>query len=101
MTLQHKVASTLRIIGRARRADLVPDRNRDRRHHRPSRDRLVYNYPTRTHVDISAETIERLVRAHPNTVGLKQSDGNLRLVTQVRRRLGPSSAASNSSRCPD
>jgi hypothetical protein len=47
------------------------------------------NYPTRTHVDISAETIERLVLAHPNVVGLKQTDGNLRLVTQVRRRLGP------------
>jgi len=49
----------------------------------------VYNYPTRTNVDISAETIERLVLAHPNVVGLKQTDGNLRLVTQVRNRLGP------------
>jgi 4-hydroxy-tetrahydrodipicolinate synthase len=49
----------------------------------------VYNYPARTHVDISAETIERLVYAHPNVVGLKQTDGNLSLVTQVRRRLGP------------
>jgi 4-hydroxy-tetrahydrodipicolinate synthase len=49
----------------------------------------VYNYPARTHVDISAETIERLALAHPNVVGLKQTDGNLRLVTQVRRRLGP------------
>jgi 4-hydroxy-tetrahydrodipicolinate synthase len=48
----------------------------------------VYNYPTRTHVDISAETIERLVRAHPNVVGMKQTDSNLRLVTAVRRRLG-------------
>jgi 4-hydroxy-tetrahydrodipicolinate synthase len=49
----------------------------------------VYNYPARTHVDINAETIERLVHAHPNVVGLKQTDDNLRLVTQVRRRLGP------------
>jgi 4-hydroxy-tetrahydrodipicolinate synthase len=49
----------------------------------------VYNYPARTHVDISAETIERLVHAQPNVVGLKQTDGNLGLVTQVRRRLGP------------
>jgi 4-hydroxy-tetrahydrodipicolinate synthase len=48
----------------------------------------VYNYPTRTHVDISAETIERLVHEHPNIVGLKQTDANLSLVTQVRRRLG-------------
>lgn len=48
----------------------------------------VYNYPQRTHVDISAETIERLVFAHPNVIGLKQTDSNLRLVTQVRRRLG-------------
>jgi len=49
----------------------------------------VYNYPARTHVDISAETIERLVLAHPNVVGLKQTDANLRLVTQIRNRLGP------------
>ncbi len=49
----------------------------------------VYNYPSRTHVDIAAETIERLALAHPHVVGLKQTDGNLRLITQVRRRLGP------------
>lgn len=48
----------------------------------------LYNYPQRTHVDLSAETIERLVLAHANIVGLKQTDANLRLVTQVRRRLG-------------
>lgn len=49
----------------------------------------VYNYPQRTHVDITAQTIERLVLACPNIVGLKQTDPNLRLVTDVRRRLGP------------
>jgi 4-hydroxy-tetrahydrodipicolinate synthase len=49
----------------------------------------IYNYPARTQVDISAESIERLALAHSNIVGLKQTDGNLRLVTQVRRRLGP------------
>ncbi len=49
----------------------------------------IYNYPARTHVDVTAETIERLVRAHPNVIGLKQTDANLRLITQVRRRLGP------------
>jgi len=49
----------------------------------------VYNYPQRTHTDISAETIERLVLAHPNIVGVKQTDADLRLVTEVRRRLGP------------
>ena len=49
----------------------------------------IYNYPQRTHVDITAETIERLALAHSNIVGLKQTDGNLRLVTQVRNRLGP------------
>lgn len=49
----------------------------------------VYNYPARTHVEISAQSIERLVLAHPNVVGLKQTDDNLRLITQVRRRLGP------------
>jgi 4-hydroxy-tetrahydrodipicolinate synthase len=48
----------------------------------------IYNYPARTHVDVSAETIERLVNGHPNVVGLKQTDGNLRLITQVRNRLG-------------
>jgi 4-hydroxy-tetrahydrodipicolinate synthase len=49
----------------------------------------IYNYPARTHVDISAETIERLAFAHPNVVGLKQTDANLGLITQIRRRLGP------------
>ena len=49
----------------------------------------IYNYPQRTQVDISAESIERLAFAHPNIVGLKQTDANLRLVTQVRSRLGP------------
>jgi 4-hydroxy-tetrahydrodipicolinate synthase len=49
----------------------------------------IYNYPARTHVDITAESIERLVHTQPNVVGLKQTDGNLRLITQVRRRLGP------------
>jgi 4-hydroxy-tetrahydrodipicolinate synthase len=49
----------------------------------------IYNYPQRTHFDISAESIERLVFAHPNVVGLKQTDASLRLVTQVRSRLGP------------
>lgn len=49
----------------------------------------IYNYPARTQVDISAETIERLAFAHPNVIGLKQTDANLGLITQVRRRLGP------------
>lgn len=48
----------------------------------------VYNYPARTHVDIGAEAIERLALRHANVVGLKQTDGNLRLVTQIRHRLG-------------
>lgn len=48
----------------------------------------VYNYPQRTHVDITAETIERLALAHPNVVGLKQTDADLRLVAKVRQRLG-------------
>jgi 4-hydroxy-tetrahydrodipicolinate synthase len=49
----------------------------------------IYNYPQRTQFEISAESIERLVFAHPNVVGLKQTDANLRLVSQVRSRLGP------------
>ncbi len=49
----------------------------------------VYNYPNRTHVEITADTIERLVLSNSNIVGLKQTDANLRLVTQLRRRLGP------------
>lgn len=48
---------------------------------------ILYNVPSRTGVNISAQTYEELSK-HPNIVGTKEASGDLSLVAQIRRLCG-------------
>ncbi len=49
---------------------------------------ILYNIPSRTGVEISVDTIYRLVSDHPNIVGSKESTPNMDRISEMRRRLG-------------
>lgn len=49
---------------------------------------VLYNIPSRSIVDLSAETTERICQAAPNVVGLKDSTGNVLRCQELKRRLG-------------
>jgi 4-hydroxy-tetrahydrodipicolinate synthase len=50
---------------------------------------LLYLIPDRAAVDLTLESIERIVERIPHVVGLKHSGVDLGLVTQILARLGP------------
>lgn len=49
----------------------------------------LYNIPGRSIVEISVETMERLVKAHPNVVGVKDATASMSRATLDREHLGP------------
>jgi 4-hydroxy-tetrahydrodipicolinate synthase len=49
---------------------------------------LIYNIPGRAAVGVTGETVERIVTAAPNVVGLKHASNDLDLVTDLLLRLG-------------
>lgn len=49
---------------------------------------LIYNIPGRAAVGVTGETVERIVEAAPNVVGLKHASNDLDLVTDLLLRLG-------------
>jgi 4-hydroxy-tetrahydrodipicolinate synthase len=49
---------------------------------------IAYNIPQRSVVDLAAETVARLRRAHPNLVGLKDSTDDLGKFTTLFRQCG-------------
>jgi len=49
---------------------------------------ILYNIPSRTGVEISVDTLFKLVSDHPNVVGSKESVANMDRITELKRRLG-------------
>lgn len=49
---------------------------------------ILYNIPSRTGVEISVDTIYRLVSQCPNVVGSKESTMSMDRITEMRRKLG-------------
>src|SRR4051812_21118102 len=49
---------------------------------------VLYNIPSRSVVDLSAEATERICQAAPNVVGLKDASGNILRCQELVRRLG-------------
>jgi 4-hydroxy-tetrahydrodipicolinate synthase len=49
---------------------------------------LIYNIPGRSGVGVTGETVERIVAAAPNVVGVKHASADLDLVTDLLLRLG-------------
>lgn len=49
---------------------------------------VLYNIPSRSVVDLAAETTERICAAAPNVVGLKDATGNVLRCQDMVRRLG-------------
>jgi 4-hydroxy-tetrahydrodipicolinate synthase len=49
---------------------------------------ILYNIPSRTGVEISVETIYRLVSECPNVVGSKESTPSMDRISELRKRLG-------------
>jgi 4-hydroxy-tetrahydrodipicolinate synthase len=49
---------------------------------------VLYNIPSRSVVDLAAETTERICAAAPNVVGLKDATGNVLRCQDLVRRLG-------------
>ncbi len=49
---------------------------------------IIYNIPSRTGVEISVDTMYRLVSENPNIVGSKESVGNMDRISELVRRLG-------------
>lgn len=49
---------------------------------------LIYNIPGRAAVGVTGETVQRIVEAAPNVVGLKHASNDLDLVTDLLLRLG-------------
>jgi 4-hydroxy-tetrahydrodipicolinate synthase len=50
---------------------------------------VLYSVPGRCGVEIGVETVQRLARACPNIVGIKEAGGNADRVSQLRAVLGP------------
>ena len=50
---------------------------------------LIYHIPGRAAVSVTADTFEAIAERCPNFVGLKNTDDNLALVSQLISRLGP------------
>ena len=49
---------------------------------------ILYNIPSRTGVEISVDTVYRLVSKYPNIVGSKESTPNMDRISEMRKRLG-------------
>ncbi len=49
---------------------------------------ILYNIPSRTGVEISVETIYRLVKDCPNTIGSKESTPNMDRISELHKTLG-------------
>jgi 4-hydroxy-tetrahydrodipicolinate synthase len=49
---------------------------------------VLYNVPSRTVVDLSADTTARICELAPNVVGLKDASGNVLRCQELKRRLG-------------
>ncbi len=49
---------------------------------------ILYNIPSRTGVEISVDTIYRLVSKYPNIIGSKESTPNMDRISEMRKRLG-------------
>ena len=49
---------------------------------------LVYNIPSRTGVEISVETLYRVVKECPNVVGSKESVANMDRISEMKKKLG-------------
>ena len=59
---------------------------------------FVYN---RDNAVFAAETLARLVDAHPNVIGLKDGHGDLALLAEMRRLLGPEFLLMNGMPCAE
>ncbi len=49
---------------------------------------IIYNIPSRTGVEISVDTMYRLVSDYPNVVGSKESTPNMDRISEIHKRLG-------------
>ncbi len=49
---------------------------------------IIYNIPSRTGVEISVDTIYRLVSKYPHIVGSKESVPSMDRISEIKRRLG-------------
>jgi len=50
---------------------------------------IVYNIPSRTGIDLSADTLVRIASEAPNVIGTKEATGNVLRTQELARRLGP------------
>lgn len=48
---------------------------------------ILYNIPGRTGVNLAPETLQRIVRDCPNTIGIKEASGNLAQMKRIRELL--------------
>ncbi|SHK20129.1 4-hydroxy-tetrahydrodipicolinate synthase [Thermocrinis minervae] len=49
---------------------------------------ILYNIPSRTGVEISVDTVYRLVKDCPNIIGSKESTPNMDRISELRKKLG-------------
>ncbi len=50
-------------------------------------DIYIYNIPSRTGIEISVDTLERLVKDHPNIKGSKESTPNMDRISEILKRI--------------
>ncbi|MGC8677598.1 MAG: 4-hydroxy-tetrahydrodipicolinate synthase [Hydrogenobaculum sp.] len=50
-------------------------------------DIYIYNIPSRTGIEISVDTLERLAKSHPNIKGSKESTPNMDRISEILKRI--------------